>query len=198
MTKYVVNSGGINNIPDKGKRFFDEVFTGLGPNPKLLICLFAQPREDWEERYQESVDFFRKFFHEGTVPVLTLAFPDIFADQVRDADAVYIRGGDDHLIQYWLRQFDLPGIWEGKVIATNSAGSNVLAQHFWTCDWRQLMDGLSILPMKFISHFQSEYGVDDPRGPIDWSVAYEKLEKYGDTGLPMYALKEGEYQVFKL
>lgn len=197
MTKYVINSGGINNTPDKGKRFFDEVFSNLGSNPKLLICLFAKPREDWETRYQESRDFFAEFFDNDTIPELTLAFPDMFADQVRNADAVYIQGGDDHLVRYWLRQFDLPRLWDGKVVATNSAGSNALVKHFWTCDWRQLMDGFGILPIKFISHFQSEYGADDPRGVIDWNKAYKELEEYGDVALPVYALKEGEYQVFK-
>ena len=126
-----------------------------------------------------------------------LAFPETFENQIALADAVYIHGGDVHLIQYWLRQFDLPAIWEGKVIATNSASSHALATHFWTCDWRQLMDGLGLLPIKFLAHFNSEYGNDDPRGPIDWEKAKKQLEEYGDTTLPVHALEEGTFVVIQ-
>ena len=102
--------------------------------------------------------------------------------------------GDDHLLQYWLRKFDLPKIWDGKVVATSSAGSDAMVKYFWTCDWRKNMDGLGILPIKFLPHFKSAYGDDDSRGPIEWDGAYEELKKYKED-LPIYALKEGEFVV---
>ncbi len=49
MTKYVLNSGGVSNNPDLAKKFFAEIFKGLANNPKMLICAFAQPREDWDK-----------------------------------------------------------------------------------------------------------------------------------------------------
>ena len=118
-------------------------------------------------------------------PVFEMAMPDKFEEQLQQNDAIYIHGGDDHLMQYWLKQFDIPKIWDGKVVATNSASSHALSKHFWTCDWRQLMDGLGILPIKFLAHYKSEYGEDDPRGPIDWGTALKELESYGDTSLPI-------------
>ena len=59
------------------------------------------------------------------------------------------------------------------------------------------MDGLGILPIKFLAHFKSDFGGDDPRGPIDWDNSYEELKAYQDKDLPIYALKEGEYKVFE-
>jgi hypothetical protein len=59
------------------------------------------------------------------------------------------------------------------------------------------MDGLGILPMKFIAHYKSSYGGNDPRGPIDWDKAYSELSKYGDTSLPIHALEEGHFIVIK-
>lgn len=197
MTKYVLNSGNVSGSADKGKRFFDEVLKGFGKNPKLLVCCFAQPREDWEGKFAESQRHFDGLYGNNICPILTLAFPEGFERQIADNDAVYIRGGDDHLVQYWLRQFDLPRIWEGKTIATNSASSHALARHFWTCDWRECMDGLGIVPVKFLAHFRSDYGKDDPRGPIDWDSAYAELEKYGEN-LPIHALKEGDYETFEI
>ena len=196
MTKYILNSGGIKSHPKLAKKFFAEMVKGLGNEPKLLICCFSQLREDWEEKF-ESDKANTDFFPEGVNPVFELAFPDTFEEQIRNCDAMYIHGGDDHLIQYWLKQFDLPKIWDGKVIATNSASSHALSKYFWTCDWRKAMDGLGILPIKFLAHFESSYGENDPRGPIDWQSALAELETYNDNTLPIYALKEGEYIIIE-
>ena len=54
MTKYILNSGGSRNYPDRAKKFFAEVVKGLGKTPRLLICCFAQPREDWEKKFIED------------------------------------------------------------------------------------------------------------------------------------------------
>lgn len=197
MTKYVLNSGGINNNPEAGKRFFAEMVKGLGDKPRILTCLFAQLREDWESRFSENERNSPRFFPEGVHPIFELAFPSTFEEQMKASDAIYIYGGDSHLIQYWMKQFNIPEIWDGKVVATNSAGSDMLSKQFWTCDWRACMDGLGILPIKFLSHYESSYGADDPRGPVDWKGAYEELTQYGDTSLPIHALKEGEYVVFE-
>ncbi len=116
--------------------------------------------------------------------------------QVSECVAIYIHGGDDHLVLYWLKQFDIPKIWDGKTVATNSASSNALVKYFWTCDWRTLMDGLGILPIKFLAHFESDYGINDPRGPVDWAAGYKELESDHST-LVTHAIKEGKYIVFE-
>ena len=93
--------------------------------------------------------------------------------------------------ELWMNQFDISAIFEGKVVATNSASSDMLSVAFWTCDWREVHEGFSILPIKFIPHYQSNFGDDDPRGPIDWQKAYDQLANYGDANLPILALREG-------
>ena len=197
MTKYVVNSGGIRKNPVKEKEFFTEVIKGLGKSPNILFCMFAKAREDWEEKFIEYQKGFKNAISDKINPVFQLALPDIFVAQVNKADAIIIYGGDDHLVQYWLKQYDIPKIWQGKTIATSSAGSDVLVQHYWTSDWRQCMDGLGILPIKFIPHYQSDYGAGNAEGPIDWEKAYNKLEEYGDKSLPIHALKEGDFIVIE-
>jgi hypothetical protein len=194
MTKYFLNSGAVRHHPERAKKFFAEMVKELKGDPRFLVCLFAQPREDWEKKFSEYTD---EFFPQGVKPIFDLAFPATFAEQIKKADVIYICGGDDHLIQYWLRKFDLPKIWEGKIIATSSASSNAMAKSFWTGDWRQGGDGLGILPIKFLAHYKSSYGADDPRGPIDWDKALAELKNYGDADLPIYALEEGDYVVIE-
>ncbi len=199
MTKYVLNSGGVRNNPAKAREFMAEVVKGLGVEPKMLVCLFAQPREDWEVKFSQYTNELNERLPEGVKLTLELAMPDSFADQVARNDIVYIHGGDDELATYRFSKFnDLPGIFAGKVIATSSAGSDVLVKHYWTCDWRRNMDGLGILPIKFLPHYKSAYGNDDPyRGPIDWDKAYQDLAAYGDTSLPIHALEEGDFIVIE-
>jgi hypothetical protein len=202
MTKYVLNSGGMRNNPELSRQFFSELLKGFGDKPKLLLCFFASPREDWEEKNQKDIESMSTLnipalMPEGVEPVFDMAFPKTFAEQVKNSDAIYIHGGDDHLIQYWLKQFDIPKIFEGKTVGTNSASSHALAKHFWTCDWRKCMDGLGILPIKFLAHYKSSYGENDSRGPINWDKAYDELSKCGDTTLPIHALEEGHFIIIE-
>ncbi len=195
MTKYVLNSGGIKNQPELKKKFHLELVGSLGNSPKFLLCNFAQGREYWEPKFQGYSDAIALDMPEGVKPSFELAMPADFVEQCKQADIIYFQGGDDHLLQYWMKQFDLTELFNGKVVATNSASSDMLATHHWTCDWRACADGLAVLPIKFIPHYQSDFGNDDPRGPINWQRAYDELAAYGDTSLPIHALKEGEFMV---
>jgi hypothetical protein len=192
MTKYILNSGSARHYPEKAKKFYGEMLSGLSKKPKVLYCFFSQPREDWESKYEGYKKGFAELASAEIDPIFDLAFPDKFEKQAEWADLILIQGGDDHLLQYWLSKFDLEKIWEGKVVATSSCGSNALVGHFWTCDWRKCMDGFGILPVKFIAHYNSNYGADDPRGKIDWEKAFAELKEYGDKKLPIHALKEGD------
>ncbi len=195
MTKYVLNSGGIKRQPELKKQFHQELVKGLGYNPKFLLCNFAQGREYWEPKFQGYSDAITEDMPEDVKPSFELAMPAEFVEQCKRANVIYFHGGDDHLLQYWMKQFNLAELFKDKVVATNSASSDMLATHHWTCDWRACADGLGILPIKFIPHYRSDFGNDDPRGPIDWQKAYNDLAAYGDKSLPIHALKEGEYIV---
>lgn len=196
MTKYVLNSGGIKNEPQLKKQFHQELIKGLNDAPKFLLCNFAQGREYSEAKFQGYSDAITEDMPDGVKPGFRLAMPGDFANQCSEADIIYFHGGDDHLLKYWMRQFDLPVLFKDKVVATNSASSDMLATHYWTCDWRQCGDGFGILPIKFIPHYQSAFGANDPRGAIDWDKARQELSDYGDSSLKIYALKEGEFEVF--
>ena len=198
MTKYVLNSGGINNQPALKKQFHRELVKDLNTKPKFVLCDFAQAREYWEAKFPQYSAAIIEDMPEGIVPSIIMAMPDEFAEQCAAADIIYFHGGDDHLLQYWIRQFDVPNIFKNKVIATNSASSQMLSNSFWPCDWRECMEGLNILPIKFIAHYQSNFGANDPRGPIDWQKAYDELAVHGEASLPIHALKEGEYIVLEV
>lgn len=197
MTKYILNSGGLRDQTEKARKFNLEIIKGLGQTPRILFCHFAAGREYWEEKFAEYTARFSESIGQEITPKFELAFPDKFVEQLKNNQAVIIHGGDDLLLQYWLKQYDWPEIWRDKVVAASSAGSDALVRNFWTCDWRQAKDGLGILPIKFIPHYKSAYGQDDPRGPINWEKAYQSLADYGDKSLPIYALEEGDFIVIE-
>ncbi len=197
MTKYILNSGGLRNNPEKAIKFNREIVKNLGKNPRVLSCYFAIARERWEGKYSQFCETFLQSMEEGVVPKIELAFPDKFIEQVKNSDAIIIHGGDDVLVLHYLSNYNLSLIWQDKVVAGISAGSNALVKYFWTCDWRQVKEGLGILPIKFIPHYKSDYGRDDLRGPINWDSAYEELRSYGDD-LPIKALEEGDYVVIEI
>lgn len=193
MTKYVLNSGGLRHHPDLKKQFHQELVKDLGSQPRFILCNFAQGREYWEGKFQGYSDAITEDMPEGVIPTYELALPALFAEQCKGADVIYFHGGDDHLLQYWMKQFDLSVLFRDKVVASSSASSNMLATRYWTCDWRQCADGLGVVPIKFIPHYLSSFGDADPRGPIDWQKAYDELATYGDTSLPIHALEEGKF-----
>lgn len=197
-TKYIIQSGNVRNYPDKKLKWHREIIAGQPEKPKVLVCLFAQPRELWEAKFPEYSNSFQNDMPEGIKPNFRMAMPSTFKHDSNWADIIYCMGGDDALAKYWFREVDAPAAWNGKVVSVNSATSDALVKHYFTCDWRMCGDGLGVLPIKIIPHFKGNYGTDDPRGPIDWDAAKNELENYGDTSLPIYALEEGDFIVIEL
>lgn len=197
MTKYILNSGGIKHQPELKKQFHQEMVKGLANKLQILIVLFPQPREYWEQKYSLSCESIKSDIRDHDMQ-FELAFPDIFEAQVKRADIIYMSGGDDALCRYWFSNYNLSELFTDKIVVTNSATSEMLSASFWTCDWRQCSNGFGILPIKFMPHFHSDFGKDDPRGPIDWPAAQRELAEYGDQNLPVYTLEEGRYEVFKV
>lgn len=197
MTTYYANSGAVGSHPVKAEEYFKALTSQAGPAPKILIACFAVPREDWETKFvTKYTPTITRALGPERRPVYQLALPKTFADQVDQADAVYLPGGDFHLVQYWLNELDAVNVWSGQQVGVNSASTQALASVSWVCDWREIIEGAGVLPMKFIAHYQSHYAKDDPRGPIDWDAAYAELAAYGDPSLPLHALPEGEFIKF--
>lgn len=198
MVKYILQSGGLKNQPDLAKKYFKELLDGLGNKPKLLWCFFATLPDDCDERFEKYTKLFESFMPEGVKPIHENATVENFEKEVARADVVYIHGGRIKPLCDILKKYNVRSLFEGKSVGTNSASSMVLASQAWICDERIPMDGLGIIPIKFLAHFESNYGEDDPRGKIDWNEAYAELKNYEDKKLPIYALREGEYAVFEI
>ena len=198
MTKYVIQSGGIKRLPNQAEAYFAELLKGLGPNPKLLWCFFATLPDPVEEHYEEYIKLLAPYFPDDVTPIHLNAQIESFVEQVKEVDVVYLHGGRVSPLTEIFGGFNFTELFAGKVVGTNSASTLMLAKHGWTCDERCCIDGLGVWPARVMVHYDSAYGADDPRGPINWDKARAELEAYGDTNLPLHALKEGEFVVAEI
>jgi len=199
MTMYILIGGNHSSTPMSDAqiaRLCNTVIKKLnGENPRIVSVPFMLPREDWEWKFRDRrLPLFEQQF--GKKFEAILAYPDTFRDDVKWANVIYIHGGDDVLLAHYLDKFkDLEGLFAEKIVVASSAGADYISKIFWTCDWRAVMNGRGLVEVAVITHFDGEFGKDDPRGPVDWAAAKEELT--AATNLPIYTIREGEFEIFE-
>jgi hypothetical protein len=87
-TKLILNSGGVKRREDLKKQFHQEMVKGLSLKLNILICTFAQGREFWEGKFPGYSASIKEDLPEYDLS-FTLAMPDDFANQIKDADIIY-------------------------------------------------------------------------------------------------------------
>jgi hypothetical protein len=143
---------------------------------RVLSCMFARPKEIWQETYDGYQSFFKMAFGDDMTSVL--AQTDSFVDQIKAADVIYLHGGDTRLLKKLLSQYyNLQQLLEGKIVIGSSAGAQFLSNKYWSCGTRTLGEGSGFTDLNTIVHYNSNYGSDDPRGPIDWQQAEQQLQQ---------------------
>jgi len=192
MIKYILVGGYVHKAKDGGKTFCEELIKDIDKKPvKILDCLFARKGEDWQKSLESDNIFFSKFITDFE---LELADPDRFTEQVKNSDIVYLKGGyTSPLVELlnkdtaWIKEL------EGKVLVGTSAGGDAIARYYSVLKTHRVGDGLGLLSIKFIPHWESDYSDDEVRD-INWDEELKKLKGYKED-LPIYTLAEGEFKV---
>jgi hypothetical protein len=193
-TRYIL-VGGRDDVVDDGRALFEAIMKGYDRPVHVLSCCFAEPPESWPEKYERKA---KQFFARNLGDRMTceLAQPDTFTEQAARADILYLHGGTTRtLIDQMNNIPNASKLFTGKTVVGSSAGGCYLASRYWAPGVRKTGEGSGILPIAFMPHYDSDYGSDDPRGPIDWQKARAELET--DAGsLPVYCVREGEFVEF--
>ena len=198
MTKFILNGGNLGGSAKKGKAFFDALLADFTQS-KVLFCYFSQPRENWEKKF--LVHSLRtQSYNPGQKLQIQLAMPDTFVAQMKWADAVMFWGGDDALLMHYAKKIDgFTAALAGKNVGGSSAGTSLWAPLHYTCDWRQVKAGLGVLQDFYpIVHYGSNFGADDPRGPIDWQEAKSQLQKIAGSDKIITPIAEGDFVEYTL
>lgn len=190
MIKYILVGGYIQKTADRGRAFCEELVKSVDVyRPvKILDCMFARPINSWDEKLTEDNQMLSEFI---TNFVLILADVNKFEEQVKDADVIFLRGGEtDILIDLLKKTGDWTKNLEGKTVAGTSAGAMAIAKYSHALEQDKLMEGLGLLPVKVIAHWKSDVY------EVDWERALKEIKEYKED-LPVYALTEGEFVVIE-
>ncbi len=190
MTKYILGGGRTQKPADRGRAFCEELVKDieLYRPVKILDCLFAIPMSEWDQKLAEDNEMLTEFIANFE---LILADPDKFEQQVKEADVVFLRGGETDVLLDLLRK--IPN-WtkdlEGKTIAGSSAGAMAIAKYSHALEKNEFIEGLGLLPVKVIAHWKTDVY------EVEWDRALKEIKEYKED-LPVYTLAEGEFVVIK-
>jgi peptidase E len=187
MTKFILH-GGATSLPiEENKLFFREILKGLKSPIKLLIIYFSREEEEWPKLLKQDKPKFMTAAGKRKVDI-TLASKNLdeFVDQLKRADAIYMRGGDTPKLKKILsRVKNFKALLKGKVVAGSSAGAYVLAEYCYSNHLKGFLRGFGILPIKVFGHYTN-----------DQKNVLEKLKKHKED-LKTYAIEEGKFVVIR-
>lgn len=190
MTKYILLGGYAKKAADGGKAFCEELVRGFEQPVRILDCMFAASEDTWSERFAGDKEMFAKHLP-GVELDFKLATVSEFFEQVKWANAIFLRGGEPSDLMSGLNQS--PG-WEkeleGKTLAGTSAGAEAISTYYHELSMGKIGHGLGLLPVKVVPHWLSDYNAPN----VDWDKAYAELKEYKED-LEMLALAEGEFKV---
>lgn len=153
-TKYVLH-GGFTPGQNKDDYFYQEILKDAPQEPKILLVYFAKEEDRVALNRDEDVGQFNKN-RGGRVLKFETANKESFIKQILNSDVVYLHGGHSGKLLEALKEYPkLKKSFEGKIVAGDSAGANVLAEAFYSKSIG-VSDGLGIIPIKLISHYLVE------------------------------------------
>jgi hypothetical protein len=177
---------------EKNKKFFQHVVRE-GWN-KILIFPFAQKDRDYQLQFE--LDSQKFIDHNPDVDIeCAMASDDIevLVEQIKEYRSLYFCGGiTKHHTDIIKKILNYTDILSNKVISWNSAGSLMWAKYYYTQDFDEVRKGLGVLNIKMITHLWTD------RYPnINEDMWLKKLENYKED-LPIYKIKEQEYELFEI
>ncbi len=183
MTKYILHGGFAGHVNEQNDKYFKEVLKTTSRKVNILLVYFAKELDRIPKNKAEDVYQFER--NRGRKRVkFEVAEENTFLEQVNCADVVHFHGGDTLKLLSTLLKFpNLKEMFEGKIIAGESAGAYVLSTYFYSKTSGGVFQGTGLVPVKTICHYEG--------------VNKEKLDGVGE-GLELLLLADYEYKVFNL
>lgn len=187
MTKYILHGGETKRKTPDNIKFFSEVTSGLSDGATILCVYFAREKDRWLKALEQDKLNFSSTTQQKVFKFV-IANDKIFTfiEQVKQADVIYLRGGNTEMLKEVLSKVEnLSELWQGKIIVASSAGVYVLSKYYYTNSKDDIYEGFGILPIKTFCHYAEE--------KYD---KLEKLKKYGED-LKVYAIPEEKFFIIE-
>ena len=181
ITKYIL-SGGYAGRPNKyNDKFFLEILKTKKKKLHILLVYFAKTVDEYKGMTKE--DYFQFNKNKGDKELsFKIATEEEFFKQAKWTDIIYLHGGKTlKLLAALKKNRNLSELFNGKIIAGESAGAYVLSSCFYSKSEGGCFNGLGFVPVKTICHYIGENS--------------EKLNEC-PSGLEALLLPDYKYKVF--
>jgi peptidase E len=154
-TKFIIHGGFAPGKQQENDAFFQEILNTAPQEAKVLLVYFAKEEDRIDKNKKEDIEHFNKNKGDKTI-IFEVASGSMFTEQVQKADIIYFHGGHTVKLLEALKNFpNLKGLLGGKIVAGDSAGTNVLCSVFYSLK-RGVGEGFGIIPIKVICHYKEE------------------------------------------
>jgi len=189
MIKIILHGGYAKTDNELNRNFIKEIGQSLPKNFNLLFVFFAIDKARYKYEYEEHGRIFSNILKNKN-PKFTLATEENFLEQIKKAQAIYLRGGNIIKLLKIIEKYpDFKALIKDKVVAGSSAGAYLLAKYSYGNDEgkKGVFTGLGILPIKLACHF-----VDKEK-----ELIIKELNKYSED-MDLVLLKDFEHKVYEI
>ena len=191
MTKFILHGGFTREANELNDRFYQEFVKDLKEGGTVLFVYFAREKDEYQKLFKQDSTRVLETVGEKKLNAI-LAEEENFIEQVKNADALFLRGGDTDKLKNTIKKYkEFPKAIEGKVVAGSSAGAYLFSTFHGSASFGGVHEGLGILPIRLICHYKSQSGIFDHVGEKE----LEEIKKYPDH-LELVVLKDFESKVF--
>lgn len=185
MTKFILHGGYTSDPSPLNTQFYTEITKDIPTGSTVLLVYFSRKKEDYERLFEQDKNRLIKNSNEKKLRYV-LASEDDFIEQIKNASAIYMRGGKTLQLLETLKKYpEFAVAIQGKTVAGSSAGAYVLSKWFYSNGAKDVFEGLGILPIKISAHFKGEQDIID------------KLKKMQPQDMDIVVLKDFESKVIE-
>jgi cyanophycinase-like exopeptidase len=188
-TKFILHGGYTREQNEHNEGFFKELASSVPDKGTILLVYFANDG-DFDKKFEEDKIRISSFAENKEINFVRATENDFIA-QVKNADLIYLRGGDTQKLKNQLSTYpELRESISEKTIAGSSAGAYVLAKYYYSNSRSNVFEGFGFLPVRVICHYQSKI---HPMPANTDPVAV--INKF-DNSMELVLLRDYEWKVF--
>jgi peptidase E len=193
VTKYILH-GGFTRVDNESNRaFFEEIVRDVPDGGTILLCYFASKADDYSDRFKKESQNLTEQSHCKNL-IFLLANEEDFVEQVKQASAIFIRGGSTPKLLEILKKYpEFKENLDGKTVAGSSAGAYAIGRYSPFHDDEsggEVREGLGLLPLRVVCHFESPDLPPNPRALSSLKNLAQDLE--------LLLLRDFEWRVYKV
>lgn len=191
MTKFILSGGFTKEDNESNQAFHKELLRDVPENGNVLLVYFAtENEEDVPKMFKQHVGICQKQTQDKNINFV-LATKENFTKQAREADAIFLNGGDTEKLISILKNYpDLKSLLKNKTVSGSSAGAYAIATLGSSHHEDTAREGLALAPLRVICHFESDRLPPNPESVAALKETAPHLE--------LVTLKDHEWKVFSL